>query len=71
MTPQEIRLELLRLCMPAVANPDVQMALQKAKALEAYVMGAGYATEPPRHAQAPQPQQQVRNTQPVAGPARK
>lgn len=69
MTPQEIRLELLKLCMPATANPDVQIALTKAKALEAYVIGAGHASSPPREA-VTQPQQ-VRTTQPVAGPARK
>lgn len=69
MTPQEIRLELLKLCMPGVANPDVRLALEKAKALEAWVMGAGQATSPPREAQYQAPQ--VRNNSPVAGPARK
>lgn len=71
MTPQEIRLEVLKLLrLPDLASPDIEKVLQRAKALEAYVMGAGHAERPLQQAHTPQPHQ-VRNTQPVAGPARK
>lgn len=69
MNIQEIRLELLKICRPTdIANPDVKMIIDRAKALEAYVTSAGHAIEPPR--QAPmQPQPQARTHQPSSGPA--
>ncbi len=48
MSPEEIRLECLRLSVPKdLANPDVAKIVERAKALEAYVVGAGQAKEAP------------------------
>ena len=71
MTREEIRLEILKLLrLPDLANPDVAKAVERAKALEAYVMGAGQAIEPPRQPSLQLPQQ-ARNNQQSSGPARK
>jgi len=48
MNSQEIRLECLKLAMPRdLANPDVSKILERAKAFEAYVNGAGHAEKAP------------------------
>lgn len=48
MTDAEIRLECLRLAVPRdIANPDVALILDKAKAFERYVMGEGHAVKAP------------------------
>ena len=71
MTPQEIRLEILKLLrLPDLASPDVAKVIDRAKALEAYVNGAGQATSPPRET-VTLPPQQVRTTPQSSAPARK
>ena len=48
MTSQDIRLECLKLAMPRdIANPDVTKILERAKAFEAFVVGAGHAEKAP------------------------
>lgn len=48
MTPDEIRLECLKLSVPRdIANPDTETVLQRAKAFEAYVIGDGQGQKPP------------------------
>lgn len=70
MTDQEIRLDILKMVTPRdIANPDVAMILDRARAYEAYVMGAGQAAKPPQ--QAPQPPQQVRTTSQSQSPAQR
>jgi len=72
MTPQEIRLEVLKMLrLSDFASPDVSQAIERAKALEAYVIGAGQATAPPRETVTLPPQTQVRTTPQSQGPARK
>lgn len=52
MTAQEIRLECLRLSIPRdIANPDVNLILERAKAFEAFVIGEGQAKSAPSERQ--------------------
>lgn len=48
MTPeQQIRLEALKLAIPRdLANPDAAKVIERAKAYEAFVAGAGHAKAP-------------------------
>lgn len=48
MTP-EIRLEILKITRPNVDNPDMELWLKRAGALEAYVHGAGQPEQSVRH----------------------
>ena len=51
MTPEQIRLEILRLLQPFLAqgaNVDLDFFLERAKRLEQYVLGAGHAAAPPQ-----------------------
>lgn len=71
MSPQEIRLEILKMLrLPDLASPDVSKIIDRAKALEAYVIGAGQATLPPRET-VTLPPQQARTTPQSPAPARK
>lgn len=46
MTPEEIRLECLRLSVPRdIANPDTDLILTRAKAYETYVSGKGQSSD--------------------------
>lgn len=70
MSPQEIRLEILKMLrLPDLASPDVVRVIERAKALEAYVNGAGQAMSPPRETVTLP--QQVRATPQSPAPARK
>ena len=70
MTPQEIRLEILKMLrLPDIANPDVAKVVDRAKALEAYVIGAGQATSPPRETETTEPRYQARTNPQSSGPA--
>jgi hypothetical protein len=72
MSPQEIRLEILKLLrLPDFANPDVSKVIDRAKALEAYVSGAGQAQTPPRETVTLPPQPQARTMPQSSAPARK
>jgi uncharacterized protein len=71
MSREEIRLEILKLLrLPDLASPDIAKAVERAQALEAYVMGAGQAIEPPRQPTLQLPLQ-ARTNQQSPGPARK
>lgn len=75
MTPQEIRLECLRLAVPRdIANPDTHVIVQRAKVYELFVVGEGQAqakpASPPQQA-APVQQQQDRTRPQLQHPARK
>ena len=72
MSPQEIRLEILKLLrMPDIASPDITQYVNRAKALEAYVVGAGQAIEPLPKPTLSVPQPQARTPLPLQNPARK
>jgi hypothetical protein len=72
MSPQEIRLEILKLLrLPDLASPDVAKVIDRAKALEAYVSGAGQAQMPPRETVTLPPQTQARTLPQLSAPARK
>jgi hypothetical protein len=47
MSPDEIRLECLKLAVPRdIANPDTTLVLERATAYAAYVNGAGQLAKP-------------------------
>lgn len=55
MTPQQLRLECLKIARPAdVRDVDANWLVEKAKVLETYVKGDGHAEEAPSKEPAPQ-----------------
>lgn len=60
MTAQ-IRLECLRLSKPDVSMPDVDVWIDRAKALEAYVSGEGQGQEPPKKRRGRPPKSAIGN----------
>lgn len=72
MTREEIRLEILKMLrLPDLASPDIAKVIDRAKALEAYVNGAGQAQTPPRETVTLPPQPQARTMPQSSAPARK
>lgn len=71
MSPDQIRLECLRLALPKdLANPDATVVIARAKAFETYVMGEGQAKSPPQNTQ-PVASHQDRTKPQLQHPARK
>lgn len=71
MSPSEIRIELLRLAKPDVSMPDMKLWIDRARELEAYVVGDGSPPEGPSKAATEGHPKSPDNPARKAGPAKK
>lgn len=71
MASAEHRLRILEMAKPVLVNPDLNLWIENARKIEAYVDESGHAEKAPEQSPQTLSLPQARNTRPLPAPARK